>query len=84
MRVEVSKKLAGCLAENTGCHPISGCAFPDRNPRGDFSPLFRYTLAIMLVAIGGAWLFIRIQNRPLVDTEHAALRSVKDHSAAAA
>lgn len=25
----------------------------------------------MLLAIGGAWLFIRIQNRPLVDLEHA-------------
>ncbi|MFH4325108.1 hypothetical protein WAJ71_21435, partial [Acinetobacter baumannii] len=33
--------------------------------QGDFSPLFRYTLAIMLLAIGGAGLFIRIQNRPL-------------------
>ena len=42
--------------------------------QGDFSPLFRYTLAIMLLAIGGAWLFIRIQNRPLVDLEHAALQ----------
>lgn len=42
--------------------------------QGDFSPLFRYTLAIMLLAIGGAWLFIRIQNRPLVDLEHAALK----------
>ncbi len=42
--------------------------------QGDFSPLFRYTLAIMLLAIGGAWLFIRIQNRPLVDSEHAALQ----------
>lgn len=42
--------------------------------QGDFSPLFRYTTAIMLLAIGGAWLFIRIQNRPLVDTEHAALQ----------
>jgi hypothetical protein len=30
--------------------------------QGDFSPLFRYTLAIMLLAIGGAWLFIRIQT----------------------
>ncbi|AGS64827.1 two-component system sensor histidine kinase EnvZ [Salmonella enterica subsp. enterica] len=42
--------------------------------QGDFSPLFRYTLAIMLLAIGGVWLFIRIQNRPLVDLEHAALQ----------
>lgn len=42
--------------------------------QGDFSPLFRYTLAIMLLAIGGAWLFIRIQNRPLVALENAALQ----------
>lgn len=28
----------------------------------------------MLLAIGGARLFIRIQNRPLVDLEHAALQ----------
>lgn len=42
--------------------------------QGDFSPLFRYTLVIMLLAIGGAWLFIRIQNRPLVELEHAALQ----------
>ncbi len=42
--------------------------------QGDFSPLFRYTSAIMLLAIGGARLFIRIQNRPLVDLEHAALQ----------
>jgi two-component system, OmpR family, osmolarity sensor histidine kinase EnvZ len=28
----------------------------------------------MLLAIGGAWLFIRIQNRPLVELEHAALQ----------
>ncbi|MXP66932.1 two-component system sensor histidine kinase EnvZ [Pantoea sp. Nvir] len=40
----------------------------------DFFPLFRYTLSIMLLAIGSAWLFIRIQNRPLVDLEHAALQ----------
>lgn len=40
----------------------------------DFEPLFRYTLAIMLLAIGGAWLFIRVQNRPLVDLEHAAFQ----------
>ncbi|UMO87183.1 two-component system sensor histidine kinase EnvZ [Pectobacterium sp. PL64] len=42
--------------------------------QGDFSPLFRYTLAIMLLVIGGAWLFIRVQNRPLVELEHAALQ----------
>ena len=42
--------------------------------QGDFSPLFRYTLMIMLLAIVGAWLFIRMQNRPLVALEHAALQ----------
>lgn len=40
--------------------------------QGEFAPLFRYTLAIILMVIGGAWLFIRIQNRPLADLEHAA------------
>ncbi len=47
--------------------------------QGDFSPLFRYTLAIMLLAIGGAWLFIRIQNRPLVDLEHARVPLTEIH-----
>lgn len=42
--------------------------------QGDFSPLFRYTLAILLLAIGGAWLFIRFQNRPLVALEEAAIQ----------
>lgn len=28
----------------------------------------------MLLVIGGAWLFIRVQNRPLVELEHAALQ----------
>lgn len=42
--------------------------------QSDFSPLFRYTLTIMLLAIGGAWLFIRMQTRPLVELEHAALQ----------
>lgn len=42
--------------------------------QGDFSPLFRYTLMIMLLAVGGAWLFIRMQNRPLVALEHAAVQ----------
>ncbi|MDR0806431.1 MAG: two-component system sensor histidine kinase EnvZ [Enterobacteriaceae bacterium] len=40
--------------------------------QGEFAPLFRYTLAIILMLIGGSWLFIRIQNRPLSDLEHAA------------
>ncbi len=42
--------------------------------QGDFSPLFRYTLAIMLLAITGAWLFIRAQNRPLIALEQAAFQ----------
>lgn len=40
----------------------------------DFSPLFRYNLAIFVLAIGGAWLFIRLQNRPLVALEAAAIQ----------
>lgn len=40
----------------------------------NFIPLFRYVLAVMLVMIGGAWLFIRVQNRPLAELEYAAIR----------
>ncbi|MEZ8740600.1 two-component system sensor histidine kinase EnvZ [Photobacterium swingsii] len=39
----------------------------------DFSPLFRYSLIIAFMVIAGGWLFIRIQNRPLVALEQAAL-----------
>ncbi|MGL4858567.1 MAG: two-component system sensor histidine kinase EnvZ [Enterobacteriaceae bacterium] len=39
-----------------------------------FTPLFRYTLILILLVIGGAWLFIRMQNRPLVDLENAAIQ----------
>lgn len=74
VRVEVSK--------NTPVVWLKTCLSPDiwvRVPlteihQGDFSPLFRYTLAIMLLVIGGAWLFIRLQNRPLVELEYAALQ----------
>lgn len=62
------------MAENLAAARYLGARTADGNPPGDFSPLFRYTLAIMLLAIGGAWLFIRIQNRPLVELEHAALQ----------
>ncbi|MEC6797625.1 two-component system sensor histidine kinase EnvZ [Photobacterium sp. S4TG1] len=40
----------------------------------DFSPLFRYSLIIAFLVIAGGWLFIRIQNRPLVELEQAALQ----------
>ncbi|PSU47320.1 two-component system sensor histidine kinase EnvZ, partial [Photobacterium aphoticum] len=40
----------------------------------DFSPLFHYSLIIAFMAIAGGWLFIRIQNRPLVALEKAALQ----------
>ncbi|MGF1789095.1 two-component system sensor histidine kinase EnvZ [Photobacterium profundum] len=39
----------------------------------DFSPLFPYSLIIAFMVIAGGWLFIRIQNRPLVELERAAL-----------
>ncbi|PSU49806.1 two-component system sensor histidine kinase EnvZ [Photobacterium frigidiphilum] len=39
----------------------------------DFSPLFRYSLIIAFMVIAGGWLFIRMQNRPLVELERAAL-----------
>ncbi|WP_299017397.1 two-component system sensor histidine kinase EnvZ [uncultured Photobacterium sp.] len=39
----------------------------------DFAPLFQYSLVIALMVIAGGWLFIRIQNRPLVALEKAAL-----------
>ncbi|WP_318466774.1 two-component system sensor histidine kinase EnvZ [Photobacterium leiognathi] len=39
----------------------------------DFAPLFRYSLIIAFLVIAGGWLFIRIQNRPLMELEQAAL-----------
>ncbi len=39
-----------------------------------FAPLFRYIFAIFLLILAGAWVFIRLQNRPLVELEKAALR----------
>lgn len=41
---------------------------------GDFAPLFRYMLAIIVLSVLGAWLFVKIQNRPLVALENAALQ----------
>lgn len=40
----------------------------------DFSPLFHYSLIIAFMVIAGGWLFIRMQNRPLVALEQAALQ----------
>ncbi|WP_413113195.1 two-component system sensor histidine kinase EnvZ [Thaumasiovibrio sp. DFM-14] len=45
----------------------------------DISPLFYYSLIITLVVIAGGWLFIRLQNRPLKDLEHAALQVARGH-----
>ena len=37
----------------------------------DFAPLFGYSLFIAVMVIAGGWMFIRIQNRPLVALEQA-------------
>ncbi len=39
----------------------------------DFAPLFRNSLLIALLLIAGMWFFIRLQNRPLVALEKAAI-----------
>ncbi|MGL5007320.1 MAG: two-component system sensor histidine kinase EnvZ [Plesiomonas sp.] len=39
-----------------------------------FAPLFRYIFAIFMLILAGAWIFIRLQNRPLMELEKAALR----------
>jgi two-component system osmolarity sensor histidine kinase EnvZ len=38
----------------------------------DFAPLFRNSLIMALLIIAGGWLFIRLQNRPLLALEKAA------------
>ncbi|UUM30515.1 two-component system sensor histidine kinase EnvZ [Vibrio japonicus] len=38
----------------------------------DFTPLFRNSLIMALLIIAGGWLFIRLQNRPLIALEKAA------------
>ncbi|SEG75182.1 two-component system sensor histidine kinase EnvZ [Vibrio hangzhouensis] len=38
----------------------------------DFAPLFRNSLIMALLVIAGGWLFIRLQNRPLMALENAA------------
>lgn len=38
----------------------------------DFEPLFRNSLIMALLIIAGGWLFIRLQNRPLLALERAA------------
>ena len=38
----------------------------------DFAPLFRNSLIMALLIIAGGWLFIRLQNRPLIALEKAA------------
>ncbi|SKA51910.1 two-component system sensor histidine kinase EnvZ [Enterovibrio nigricans] len=39
----------------------------------DFQPLFLYSMVIALMVIGGGWMFIKMQNRPLAVLEKAAL-----------
>ena len=73
VRVEVNKS-SPVVWLKTGCRPISGCGAADRDPSG------RLLAAVPLYpgdhAAGDRRrrLFIRIQNRPLVDLEHAALQ----------
>lgn len=38
----------------------------------DFAPLFRNSLLVALLIVAGGWLFIRLQNRPLIALEKAA------------
>ncbi|WP_295900024.1 two-component system sensor histidine kinase EnvZ [uncultured Vibrio sp.] len=38
----------------------------------DFTPLFYNSLIVALLVIAGGWLFIRLQNRPLIKLEKAA------------
>lgn len=38
----------------------------------DFTPLFRNSVIMALLVISGGWLFIRLQNRPLLALEKAA------------
>jgi two-component system osmolarity sensor histidine kinase EnvZ len=38
----------------------------------DFAPLFRNSLIMAMLIIAGGWLFIRLQNRPLIALERAA------------
>ncbi|MCW8333356.1 two-component system sensor histidine kinase EnvZ [Vibrio paucivorans] len=38
----------------------------------DFAPLFRNSLIMALLIVAGGWLFIRLQNRPLIALEKAA------------
>ena len=38
----------------------------------DFAPLFRNSLIMAMLIVAGGWLFIRLQNRPLITLEKAA------------
>ena len=40
-----------------------------------FSPVFRYIFAFLLIVFAGVWVFIRYQNRPLTELESAARKS---------
>ncbi|MCC8374196.1 MULTISPECIES: two-component system sensor histidine kinase EnvZ [Photorhabdus] len=45
--------------------------------QNQFSPIFRYALAILLLVFGCVWLYIRFQNRPLLEMEYAAKQTGK-------
>ncbi|PQQ37356.1 two-component system sensor histidine kinase EnvZ [Photorhabdus laumondii] len=45
--------------------------------QNQFSPIFRYALAILLLVFGCIWLYIRFQNRPLLEMEYAARQTGK-------
>ncbi len=38
----------------------------------DFAPLFRNSLLVAMLIVAGGWLFVRLQNRPLIALEKAA------------
>ena len=45
----------------------------------DFAPLFRNSLIMALLIIAGGWLFIRLQNRPLLARDGGWLFVDLDH-----
>ncbi|WP_371876215.1 two-component system sensor histidine kinase EnvZ [Vibrio sp. HB161653] len=45
----------------------------------DFIPLFRNSLLVSLLILAGVWLFMRLQNRPLVALEKAAKEVGRGH-----
>lgn len=69
-----STKFACRLAENTAVAQYLGTRAADRNSSGRFLSAVPLYAGDYAIGDRRAWLFIRIQNRPLVDLEHAALQ----------